>query len=519
MSKWNEIEQLLTASAPLDVLARENIARDLAGELGAAAIFPQSLSRIRGGSGVVALAEGALRRIAWIGTGSNQPRLVNKPPLAEFKRGPLTITLHDVDAEIMTRLVADIPWLRPRPNPGLPSLGLGDVFGKATPGHIRGICGSGLFPILAQRSVRQNERTGGTFASAMQDVVWGILRDGYEMGFGADADHISLPDEVEEAAKAGYVRFTFALAGAMPDVEGLDRKELARQFAQTEQRFGAAAPWRKKYLGRSFQVPVGLRREGISFDERAFFVTAIRLAPMITSLVELAEVLRHAASGRPYEIEVSLDEADEPTSPHEHMMLATELGDLGVPLAALAPRLPEELIEGLPYEGNLSKVVRRLQLHHGIARATSQHAISLHAAGNKWRLLNRLGDATDGLFHAKIAAPSLNEALRLALDEDPRLFDTIVKVAKDGYTPHGYKGWNLDPSLLPAPSELSKADAHEIFFESREGLLLLRASLGPMMANKECRRGLMRLLEQNEELYLKMVTKQAMEHVKALMGG
>lgn len=519
MSKWNEVEQVLLGSGPLDPYVKDNVARDLASEMGGMVLFPQSFSRLNGRGGVLAAMDGELKRVVWVGAAGAQPMLPNRVPVTELRRGPLMIRVMNGDDEVLDMLRTEVSWLRPRPNPGKPSIGLGDVFGLATPGHIRGLAGRSLFPVLGQRSVRQIESTGCGFGSALRDVVWGVFREGYEHGFGADADHISRPEEVEEAAKAGYVRYTFSLAEALPDVGNLDRKELARRYALLEGRYSWAAVWRKKYLGKTFQIPVGVRKEGVAFDERTFFVTALRMAEVVGPLVELGQVVRYAMHGQPYEIEVSLDEALEATTPHEHLLLALELGDLGIRLTALAPRLPEEWIEGLPYEGNVSKVARRLELHAGIARQTTQHAISVHAAGGKWGVLGKLGQATQGAFHAKVSAPAHHEALRLALLEDLELFSEVVELAKAKYEPQGYREWGLDPSLLPSCGAVPKAECEELFFGGREGLLLLRSSLGPVMKDKAIRRRLMGLLSRKEEKYLGQVSGQVQRHARLLEEG
>lgn len=519
MSKWDELEQTLLGSGPLDPYTKDNMARDMASELSGMVLYPQSLSRLWGRGAVMAANEGGKRRVVWLGAAGAEAPLPQRVALTELRRQALTLRVMDGSDAMIDLLRTEVPWLRPRPNPGGPSIGTGDVLGLATPGHVRGLAQCRYFPILGQRSMRQNQRTGRGFAAALRDVVWGVFREGHELGYGADADHISKPEEVEEAARAGYVRFTFSLAEGLPDVGNLDRKELARRYALLESRYSWAALWRKKYLGKVFQVPLGVRREGIAFDERTFMVTGLRIAEVVSQLLELSQVVRHTMHGQPFEIEVSMDEAMEPTSPHEHLLLALELGDLGIPLCALAPRLPEELIEGLPYEGHVSKVMRRLEVHAGISRLTSQHAISIHAGGGKWTLLGRLGEATEGAFHVKISAPALHEALRLVLHEDAALFCEIVDLAKATYQPQGYRNWDLDPSLLPSCSELVKEECERVYFESREGLLLMRSSLGALMQDKGLSRRLYEVLGHREERYLQQVASELARHLKLLEGG
>ena len=51
-----------------------------------------------------------------------------------------------------------------------PSFGFGDRLGLATPGHIAAVQGTGLAPIFAQQSVRENARTGRSPQQVMDDA-------------------------------------------------------------------------------------------------------------------------------------------------------------------------------------------------------------------------------------------------------------------------------------------------------------------------------------------------------------
>ena len=59
-------------------------------------------------------------------------------------------------AELRSRLA----WLNPVPLGRQTSFGFGDRLGLATPGHLAAVKGTGVAPIFAQQSVRENERTG-----------------------------------------------------------------------------------------------------------------------------------------------------------------------------------------------------------------------------------------------------------------------------------------------------------------------------------------------------------------------
>ena len=82
-------------------------------------------------------------------------------------------------------LALRLPWLVPQRIPdGKPSFGFGDRLGMATPGHVRSLTGYDVFPIFAQQSVRENERTGRSFADVLTDATFGVFRGGYDQGCG-----------------------------------------------------------------------------------------------------------------------------------------------------------------------------------------------------------------------------------------------------------------------------------------------------------------------------------------------
>jgi hypothetical protein len=105
-------------------------------------------------------------------------------------------------------LRARLPWLRPQRLGLATSAGCGDRLGLATPGHLRAVRGTGIAPILAQQSMRENARTGRTPQDVMDDAMWGVFQEGWREPWGADADHLKTPADVDLCVAAGYTFFT-----------------------------------------------------------------------------------------------------------------------------------------------------------------------------------------------------------------------------------------------------------------------------------------------------------------------
>lgn len=520
MSKWKCFEELLVGRSEPDQYSQEQCTWTLSSEMSGVELYPLSLSRMARGGGAMAGKEHGRRRLAVI-TGRRQsiPDL-GQAPVAEFRREDLRFSFFDATSEAVLELGRSLPWLRPRTNPGGASIGLGDRWGLATPAHVRAVEASGMFPVFAQQTVVENESTGRGWTEVLADAVFGVFREGYRHGYGADADHLSDPEQIAAAASAGYVRFSLDLTGLAPGTRGLDRKELARRFVVLENDVPGAAMWRKRYLGKDFTVGSGKSRVSVMFDEKAFFSTAIRMGPVLEKARSLIRAVMQACRGKVYQVELSLDESAEPTSLHEHIFLALELAEEGLPLHALAPRFIGELQKGLDYMGNSSKFARDMARHAGVAKLAQGHQIVLHSAGDKFSLLPRVGDATEGNFHVKMSGTSFVEGLRTVARTDRTLFQEVADAALASFSqlkqPYRIE---IEPTFLPSPGRLTPEELEEVWFDSRYGRQLLYLSHNAIFRGpRDLKSRLIRHLHDCEDLHFELVETHIARHVKLLKG-
>jgi hypothetical protein len=96
-----------------------------------------------------------------------------------------------------------------------PSFGFGDRIGLATPGHLQALreAGGPIRGIFAQQSIREMTRTQRT-ADQVMAAATGVLTDaGFDQPWGADADHLKTPADVDVTAAAGFVFFTIDPSG------------------------------------------------------------------------------------------------------------------------------------------------------------------------------------------------------------------------------------------------------------------------------------------------------------------
>src|SRR4029453_3593482 len=122
----------------------------------------------------------------------------------------VSFILPPTDAANAATLRTLLPFLQPRPWGLRKSAGCGDRLGLGTPGHIRafphtfGDAGTGMAPILAQQSIPENVRTGRTPQEVVDDAMWGVFQEGWQHGYGADADHLKTTADVDLCAAARH---------------------------------------------------------------------------------------------------------------------------------------------------------------------------------------------------------------------------------------------------------------------------------------------------------------------------
>jgi hypothetical protein len=323
----------------------------------------------------------------------------------------------------------NVDWLQPQPLGLATSAGCGDRLGLATPGHVRAVRkAAGVRPILAQQSIRENARTGRTVQEVMDDALWGVFQEGWREGFGADADHLKTTADVDTTAAAGYTFFT---------VDPGEHVDDAAHTAPLGELTGKVhgLPWDtlrsspydlyKTYLGRSFDLD-GLE---LMFDEEGLLRAAAKYGRAVAHTATMYWHLEATVTGRPWELELSVDETATPTSHLEHLYIAAELRRLGVRWVSLAPRYVGRFEKGVDYIGDLEGFRADFAGHAAIARSMGPYKLSLHSGSDKFSIYPIAVAETGGAVHLKTAGTSYLEALRAIAGVQPVLFRAIYELA------------------------------------------------------------------------------------------
>jgi hypothetical protein len=388
-------------------------------------------------------------------------------------RGPLS-------PQNAAALRAHVLWLRPQLLGVATSAGLGDRLGLATPGHIAAIraAGAGVMPIFAQQSIREMQRTNRTPQQVLDDAMWAIFAHNWQGGYGADADHLKTTADIDSCLAAGFTFFTIDPSAHVDPAADTDEGALARKLA--------ALPWAdlassaddlmRRYAGQT----VELETQRITITPEALTRAAVKYG---AAVAHVAALYRHlAAQSAPFELEISVDETDSPTSHAEHLYIARELLRLGVSWVSLAPRYVGDFEKGVEYRGDLAALAADLAGHAEIARAHGDYKLSLHSGSDKFSVYPIIAELTRGRVHLKTAGTSYLEALRVLAEAEPALFRAILAFAAGRYpTDRATYHVSADVARLPAPASLTDADLPALL-EDHDARQILHVTFGSTLA-------------------------------------
>ena len=408
-----------------------------------------------------------------------------------------------------------------------PSFGFGDRIGTATPGHVAAMreYGSGITPIFAQQSIREMTRTRRTPDEVMGDAMSALLGAKWRQPHGADADHLKTEADIESTAEAGFTFFTIDPSDHVDQqADDYDSDRVMELF----ERLGDDGAWADAYIGRSVTLPNGT---ALDFDELAVKRAAVKYGPAITATVRLAKhvAATQEAHDRPYEIELSVDETEQPTTLVEHYAIADRCLAESVKLVSLAPRFLGDFEKGVDYLGDVAALERSLSDHAAIAETLGPYKLSLHSGSDKLSMYPALARATDGKFHVKTAGTSYLEAVRVAAIEEPELFRDIIRFGRERYETdratyhvHATLASAPEPGPTTGGEELqdaylqrwSKTAEGEGFTEA--GRQILHCTFGSTLCDPRLGPALRECVEGNLSTYTEVLAEHFGRHLAAL---
>lgn len=399
------------------------------------------------------------------------------------------------------------------------SYGLGDRLGNAGAAHLKAIRKTNFKPVLAQQSIRELQRTGRTAREVIDAATWAVFREGYRDGYGADGDHLKTIEDIDMMVQAGYTMFTIDPGEyVVNEAIRMNSKQLETELI--------SLPWNE--LG---DTPVdfksrysGLKAEladsyVLSPSEQEITTGMVKYGRVIAHTKKMGDYLHHTYPDHPAELELSVDETDQPTTLFEHYLVASELNRLDVELVSLAPRFCGDFEKGVDFRGDLEQFKKEYRQHLAIAEKFGGYKLSIHSGSDKFSVYEAIGSMKRGAVHVKTAGTSYLEALRTVAEADPSLFREVLDYSKSRFETDK-KTYHISCELQKVPDANDLAD-HQLkkLLDDDDARQVLHVTFGSVLNGAErnenrFKERLMECLELNEKLYEKNLETHFDRHLE-----
>ncbi|MBW2059085.1 MAG: hypothetical protein JRJ26_16470 [Deltaproteobacteria bacterium] len=469
-----------------------------------------------GGSRLLGVCEGS-KAPGWFGRFQGETFEVNR---LEILQAPLS----EANASALRE---SVPYTRPQTLGLRPSFGFGDRIGLATPGHVMAATEAGgkILPVFAQQSIREMTRTERTPGQVLDDATWGVFRTGWTLPCGADADHLKTESDVELTAEAGFVFFT------IDPSEHVDQQADDYDESQIEEKFQdlilqgveGAVDFAGLYLGRTFEIEAGEEPFRVTFDNLLLKRAAVKYGRALAHTYRMADHVRKRMASKPFELEISVDETAQPTSPLEHLFVALELKRHGISIVSLAPRFVGRFEKAIDYMGDVGLFEESLKRHVAIAEQFGPYKISVHSGSDKFRIYPSLARISRGRFHVKTAGTSYLEALRTVCRVDSALFRSIVRFGRERFQ-SDRRSYHISArlDLVPKEEDLSQEDLERTYLDEDCGRQILHVTFGSVLTERKgrdylFREKIRRILIENQDLHEAVLRDHLGRHVRMLL--
>ena len=411
-----------------------------------------------------------------------------------------------------------------------PSFGFGDRIGLATPGHVESMnrAGNGIEAIYPQQSIREMTRTQRTAQEVMDDAINGAAAAGWSRKIGADADHLKTPEDVDVTAAVGFTFFTIDPSDDVDQAaDDYDEATIRTKFDGVRQ----SAAWYEDYVGKSIGLSTGTT---IELTEEACMRAAVKYGPAIARALRMGEYIGkvHNDAGKDYEIELSVDETEQPTTLAEHYIIADQCLRGGMKLVSLAPRFIGDLEKGVDYKGDLAALESSLGEHAAIATLLGGYKLSLHSGSDKLSMYSLLSKQTKGQFHVKTAGTSYLEALRVVARHDAALFREIINFGRSRYdVDKATYHVSATTDSAPPPEDVSDVvDLEREYLElwsevpegkgfTKPGRQILHCTFGSTLTHETLGPAVRSVLETHPDTYTEVLADHFERHLRALQAG
>jgi hypothetical protein len=290
------------------------------------------------------------------------------------------------------------------------TLGCGDRFGRQGEAQLNAYIeakkqGINVCPVW-NKSNREHQTVHTEPASLRAEADAAVAALGWSGSYFVDADHISLGNVDGFIDSSDFFTLDVADniggAAAPGDVEAF--------VAAMEEQIGEI-----ELPGLAEKLAVG--REDVR-KIAGHYLSAVQ---------EAGRIYRHIAERKSgdFEVEVSMDETDEPQSPMEMLFILGMIAQEGIPVDTIAPKFSGRFNKGVDYVGDLAQFEKEFEQDVAVLRFAAEQfglkeslRLSVHSGSDKFAIypiMNRIIKKYDAGLHIKTAGTTwLEEVIGLA---------------------------------------------------------------------------------------------------------
>ncbi len=458
-------------------------------------LYESSLRELNGGWVFVAGYENG----KLVGVSGDAIRLAAPAEMILATDSELNVAFYPLNWENYLKLREVIP-ISPSPCSGPRSFGTGDRLGLATAAQLSADSGYPVFPVVAQQSPRELQRTDRSFKSVLLDAVMGVLESGFEGGWGADADHIKDEKYLIEGAEAGYTMYTLDLSEWLVDLTKMG-----------DAAFVSAAAGLSGLSNSIVRECSEKKFAGHTVSGADLVMSAIVYENALEGVIKYDRILKNKLSE--YDLEVSIDEGSRDTTPEDHLFVAEYLTKSKIKFTSLAPKFPGEFQKGVDYVGDVAALEKSFRIHAAIADSYGGYRLSLHSGSDKFSIYKLFSEATGGRYHVKTSGTTWLQAVKLVAAEDAAFFEEMYQTSLENLS-ETKKAYHVSIQREDFPAKVQ--DDAMAFFEKPEIMQLCHISYGVLLDKYRDR--LYRLLREKETEHYGFVAGNIEKHLKLLVG-
>ena len=402
------------------------------------------------------------------------------------------------------------------------SFGFGDRLGLATPGHMDAISGTPYLGIFAQQSIRELNRTNRQPVEVMNAAVEAVKNNGWTQPWGADADHLQTRDDVFRMAEAGYTFFTIDPSDYVndkADMMSIDVLQDTYQKLVNDKKLEQSDLF-DRYIGKTIEIADDYK---LVFDNQSDLLKAIvKYGSALNHSKLMNQWIQEACCNRPFEVEISVDETETPTTPFEHLFVGLELKRMGVDIVSLAPRFVGDFEKGIDYKGDISEFETQYKQHVAIAKLCGPYKLSIHSGSDKFSIYPIIGRLSGELLHVKTAGTSYLEALRVICRTDKSLFLEIIEYSR-GRFETDKKTYHISAALNQVPEKIEEKELEDWYLTNEAGRQILHVTFGSVLTRGRSDKGvffkdlIIENLIRNDQLYREVLHKHLGKHIRLLL--